>query len=169
MATPVIDLRLRLRNAGVPEEQADAIAGAFESLSNQISELNRQIRNVIVGQRIQLRLLLLVAAAFLAVYRGLGRHHRLGDRHHRQLDSVTTRMSEAFATRRVEVGPITIGNDLPFVLIAGPCQIRSGACGNRDRGALVEIAAARELGLIYKLVRQSQPDQRREPARPRPR
>jgi hypothetical protein len=68
MATPVTDLRLRLRNAGVPEEQADAIAGAFESLSNQISELNSQIRNVIVGQRIQLGLLLLVAAAILAPY-----------------------------------------------------------------------------------------------------
>ena len=66
MATPVTDLRLRLRNAGVPEEQADVIAGAFESLSNQISELNSQVRNVIVGQRIQLGLLLLVAAAILA-------------------------------------------------------------------------------------------------------
>ena len=68
MATPVTNLRLRLRNAGVLEEQADAIAGAFGSLSNQISELNKQIRNVIVGQRIQLGLLLLVAAAILAPY-----------------------------------------------------------------------------------------------------
>ena len=68
MATPVTDFRLRLRNAGVPEEQADAIAGAFESLSNQTSELNGQIRTVIVGQRIQLRLLLLGAAAILAPY-----------------------------------------------------------------------------------------------------
>jgi hypothetical protein len=52
----------------VPEERADAIAGAFESLSNQISELNSQIRNVIVGHCIQLGLLLLVAAAILAPY-----------------------------------------------------------------------------------------------------
>jgi hypothetical protein len=66
MATPVTDLRLRLRNAGVSEEQADAIAGAFESLSNQITDLSIQIRNVVVGQRIQLALLLLVAAAILA-------------------------------------------------------------------------------------------------------
>ena len=58
-------LRLRLCNAGAPEEQADVIAGAFETLSNQISEL---IRNVIVGQRIQLGLLLLAAAATLAPY-----------------------------------------------------------------------------------------------------
>ena len=68
MATPVTDLRLRLRNAGVSEEQADAIAGAFESLSNQIADLSIQIRNLIVGQRIQLGLLLLVAAAILAPY-----------------------------------------------------------------------------------------------------
>jgi hypothetical protein len=64
MATPVTDLRLR--NAGVSEEQADAIAGGFEALSNQITDPSIQIRNVIVGQRIQLGLLLLVAAAILA-------------------------------------------------------------------------------------------------------
>jgi hypothetical protein len=68
MATPVTDLRLRLRNAGVSEEQADAITGAFESLSNQITDVGIQIRNVVVGQRIQLALLLLVAAAILAPY-----------------------------------------------------------------------------------------------------
>jgi hypothetical protein len=68
MATPVTDLRLRLRNAGVSEDQADAIAGAFESLSNQITDLSIPIRNVVVGQRIQLALLLLVAAAILAPY-----------------------------------------------------------------------------------------------------
>ena len=27
--------------------------------------------------------------------------------------------------RRVDVGPVTLGNDLPVVLIAGPCQIES--------------------------------------------
>jgi hypothetical protein len=68
MATPVTVLRSRLRNAGVTEEQADAISGAFEALSNQITDLSNQIRNVIVGQRIQLGLLLLVAAAILAPY-----------------------------------------------------------------------------------------------------
>ena len=68
MATPVTDLRLRLRNAGVSEEQADAIAGAFEALSNQITDLSVQIRNVVVGQRIQIGLLLLVTAAILAPY-----------------------------------------------------------------------------------------------------
>jgi hypothetical protein len=72
MATSVTDLRLRLRNAGVSEEQADAIAGAFEALSNQITDLSIQIRNVVVGQRIQLGLLLLVAAAILAPYIAAG-------------------------------------------------------------------------------------------------
>jgi len=68
MATPVTDLRARLRNAGVTEEQADAISGAFEALSNQIAELSAQVRNLVVGQRIQMGLLLLVAAAILAPY-----------------------------------------------------------------------------------------------------
>jgi hypothetical protein len=68
MATPVTDLRSRLRNAGMSEEQADAISGAFEALSNQITDLSIQVRNVVVGQRIQMGLLLLVAAAILAPY-----------------------------------------------------------------------------------------------------
>jgi hypothetical protein len=68
MATPVTDLRARLRNAGVTEEQADAISGAFEALSNQIAEPSAQVRNLVVGQRIQMGLLLLVAAAILAPY-----------------------------------------------------------------------------------------------------
>jgi hypothetical protein len=68
MATPVTDLRARLRNAGVTEEQADAISGAFEVLSNQIAELSIQVRSLVVGQRIQMGLLLPVAAAILAPY-----------------------------------------------------------------------------------------------------
>jgi hypothetical protein len=68
MATPVTHLRLRLRNAGVSEEQADAISGAFEALSNQIPDLSNQVRNIIIGQRIQMGLLLVVAAAIPAPY-----------------------------------------------------------------------------------------------------
>ena len=68
MATPVTDQRSRSRNAGVTEEQADAVSGAFEALGNQINGLSSQIRNVIGGQRIQLGLLLPVAAAILAPY-----------------------------------------------------------------------------------------------------
>ena len=68
MAAPVTDLRLRLGNAGVSEEQADAISGAFEALSNPIADLANQVRSVIIGQRIQMGLLLVVAAAILAPY-----------------------------------------------------------------------------------------------------
>jgi hypothetical protein len=66
MATPVTDLRLRLRSAGVSEKQADAISGAFEALSSQIADLSNEVRNVIIGQRIQMGLLLVSAAAMLA-------------------------------------------------------------------------------------------------------
>ena len=53
-------------------------------------------------------------------------------------------------TRHLEVGPLTIGNDLPFVLIAGPCQIESREHALETAAALVEMCRARELGLIYK-------------------
>jgi 2-dehydro-3-deoxyphosphooctonate aldolase (KDO 8-P synthase) len=52
--------------------------------------------------------------------------------------------------RRVQVGPLTIANDLPFVLIAGPCQIESRAHALETAAALVGIARGRGLGLIYK-------------------
>jgi 2-dehydro-3-deoxyphosphooctonate aldolase (KDO 8-P synthase) len=52
--------------------------------------------------------------------------------------------------RRVEVGPVTLGNDLPLALIAGPCQIESRAHALETAGALVEMCAPRALGLIYK-------------------
>ena len=61
MATPVIDLRMRLRNAGMTEQQADAISSAFEAM-------NSQIRTLVIGQRIQMGLLLVVTAAILAPY-----------------------------------------------------------------------------------------------------
>ena len=62
------DLRSRSRNAGVSQEQADAISGALESFSSQVNDLSSQIRIVILGQRMQLGRLLLVAAAVLAPY-----------------------------------------------------------------------------------------------------
>jgi hypothetical protein len=61
VATPVTDLRHRLRNAGVTEEQADAIVGAVEVLSNQIGDLW-------VWQRVHTALLVLILAAVLAPY-----------------------------------------------------------------------------------------------------
>ena len=52
--------------------------------------------------------------------------------------------------RHVKVGALTIGNDLPYVLIAGPCQIESRAHALETAAALAEICATRALGLIYK-------------------
>ena len=60
------------------------------------------------------------------------------------------RHAAGYDPRHVEVGPVILGNDLPFVLIAGPCQIESREHALETAAALVEIAAARELGLIYK-------------------
>ena len=51
---------------------------------------------------------------------------------------------------QVEVGPVTLGNDLPVVLIAGPCQIESRTHALETAAALTEMCAARALGLIYK-------------------
>ena len=52
--------------------------------------------------------------------------------------------------RHVRAGSVTIGNDLPFVLISGPCQIE-----NRDHAflvaeRLVTMTTRRGIGFIYK-------------------
>jgi 2-dehydro-3-deoxyphosphooctonate aldolase (KDO 8-P synthase) len=52
--------------------------------------------------------------------------------------------------RHVEVGPVTLGNDLPVVLIAGPCQIESRAHALETAAVLAEICVSRAIGLIYK-------------------
>ena len=53
-------------------------------------------------------------------------------------------------TRTVEVGDLRIGQGLPFVLIAGPCQIESRAHALETAEALSDICGEREIGLIYK-------------------
>jgi len=50
----------------------------------------------------------------------------------------------------VAVGSVTLGNDLPLVLIAGPCQMESRAHALECAGALKEMAAKAGIGLIYK-------------------
>jgi len=50
----------------------------------------------------------------------------------------------------VTAGNVTFGNDLPFVLIAGPCQMESRDHAMDMAGALVEMAKARNLGFVYK-------------------
>ncbi|OYV40710.1 MAG: 3-deoxy-8-phosphooctulonate synthase [Rhodospirillales bacterium 20-64-7] len=51
---------------------------------------------------------------------------------------------------RVTVGSFTIGNDLPFTLIAGPCQIESQAHALEVASALAEIGRDLGLQIIFK-------------------
>jgi len=50
----------------------------------------------------------------------------------------------------VSVGDLRIGNELPFVLISGPCQIESEAHAREMAAALKEICGRLGIGLIYK-------------------
>ncbi len=50
----------------------------------------------------------------------------------------------------VTVGDVSIGNHLPFVLIAGPCQIESRGHALEVAAALDEICTAADVPLIYK-------------------
>ncbi|MGD9616265.1 MAG: 3-deoxy-8-phosphooctulonate synthase [Alphaproteobacteria bacterium] len=52
--------------------------------------------------------------------------------------------------RHVTVGHIRIGNDLPLVLIAGPCALESRAHALEISAALVEITGKLGIPLIYK-------------------
>ena len=52
--------------------------------------------------------------------------------------------------RHVEIGSATFGNDLPFGLIAGPCQMESRAHALEVASALKEIAAEVGVPLVYK-------------------
>jgi 2-dehydro-3-deoxyphosphooctonate aldolase (KDO 8-P synthase) len=52
--------------------------------------------------------------------------------------------------RHVEIGPLALGNDLPFVLIAGPCQIESREHALETAESLAGLCARQGLGLIYK-------------------
>lgn len=51
---------------------------------------------------------------------------------------------------RVDVGRLTLGNDRPFVLIAGPCQLESRAHAFECAAALKEMTTNAGVGLIYK-------------------
>ena len=50
----------------------------------------------------------------------------------------------------VKVGAATFGNDLPFTLIAGPCQIESRSHAFDMAGMLVEMTKRLGIGLVYK-------------------
>jgi 2-dehydro-3-deoxyphosphooctonate aldolase (KDO 8-P synthase) len=47
-------------------------------------------------------------------------------------------------------GKLTIGNDLPLTIIAGPCQLESRAHAMEMSAALKEIADKYKIGMIYK-------------------
>jgi 2-dehydro-3-deoxyphosphooctonate aldolase (KDO 8-P synthase) len=51
---------------------------------------------------------------------------------------------------RVHVGEVTIANDAPIAVFAGPCQMESRAHALEMAAALKEIAARLGIGLIYK-------------------
>jgi len=65
-------------------------------------------------------------------------------------------MTEAATTNRtapsrtVQVGPLSIANDRPFVLIAGPCALESREHALETSHALVELTRKLGIGLIYK-------------------
>ncbi len=50
----------------------------------------------------------------------------------------------------VQISDLVVGNDLPFTLIAGPCQIESEAHAMEVAAALAKMARERGIGLIYK-------------------
>ncbi|MFQ5959479.1 MAG: 3-deoxy-8-phosphooctulonate synthase, partial [Alphaproteobacteria bacterium] len=52
--------------------------------------------------------------------------------------------------RHIRVGDIVLGNDLPLVLIAGPCAIEGRAHALETAEALKGIAAEAGIALIYK-------------------
>jgi len=50
----------------------------------------------------------------------------------------------------VTIGNLTLGNDQPFTLIAGPCQIESESHTMEVAGFLAEMSQSLGIGLIYK-------------------
>jgi 2-dehydro-3-deoxyphosphooctonate aldolase (KDO 8-P synthase) len=54
------------------------------------------------------------------------------------------------APHHVSVAGLSVGNDLPLVLIAGPCVMESRAHALETANALAEMATALGVGLIYK-------------------
>ncbi len=52
--------------------------------------------------------------------------------------------------KTVEIGELRVGNDLPFTLIAGPCQIESAEHATEVAGALADMTRELGIGLIFK-------------------
>jgi 2-dehydro-3-deoxyphosphooctonate aldolase (KDO 8-P synthase) len=60
------------------------------------------------------------------------------------------RMSAPAVAQAVTIGPITLANDRPLAVIAGPCQMESRAHALEVAQALAEIAARLHLPLLFK-------------------
>ena len=59
-------------------------------------------------------------------------------------------MTAAPAQHHISIGNLKMGNDLPFVLIAGPCQMESREHAFEMCGAIKEITTKLGIPLIYK-------------------
>jgi 2-dehydro-3-deoxyphosphooctonate aldolase (KDO 8-P synthase) len=66
------------------------------------------------------------------------------------LDAAVNPIARPAPESIVDAGPVRFGNALPFVLIAGPCQMESRAHALETAAALKEIAARAGVGLVYK-------------------
>ncbi|MFL2918000.1 MAG: 3-deoxy-8-phosphooctulonate synthase [Thalassobaculaceae bacterium] len=56
----------------------------------------------------------------------------------------------SFPTRRISIGSVDVGNDLPIVLIAGPCQIESLEHTLMIAANLVSVCEKQSIKLIFK-------------------
>ena len=54
------------------------------------------------------------------------------------------------APRHITIADVKVGNDLPLVMIAGPCVMESRSHALDMSGALAEMAKNLGIGLIYK-------------------
>src|SRR5260221_14027453 len=54
------------------------------------------------------------------------------------------------AAHHVTIGNLTVGNDRPLTLIAGPCALESRAHAQEMAHALTELTKRLGIGLIYK-------------------
>ena len=54
------------------------------------------------------------------------------------------------AAAHIDIGGVSVGNDLPLALIAGPCQLESRQHAHDMCGALCEISRDLGIGLVYK-------------------
>ncbi len=61
-----------------------------------------------------------------------------------------TETADMTSPRHIRIGSITVGNDLPLALIAGPCALESRAHALETSHALVEMTRRLGIPLIYK-------------------